>query len=209
MNLLIACLSAYPMREASLSDVEKLRIILNALPLEPPRDEADIEELAKWLAGIVSPNASHARKAVVELFQIKTDAEALLKKLEALSEPAKAMWQEMRSEYPEHAPSIDDSILALWRLAGISESDSLPGRGRPPDDFAKTLAEDLAYLFHSLTGREATVPVRAGDEREGRAYGPFLDFVTAVFEVVGCNAKSESFAKVAAQNRMQFIFVDD
>lgn len=201
--MLITCLSFYPTREASPSDVKKIHQILKTLPLKPSTDDADIEELAKWMAVIVSPDATDARKAENELYQIKADAEALLEKLEALSEPAKAMWQEMCSEYPEHAPRIDDSALALWRLTGISDGQS--GRGRKPDVFAQKLADDLALIFHSLTNVEATVSTRAGDEREGQAYGPFFDFVTAVFEVVGCKAKPEYFAKKAAQYRMKFI----
>ena len=70
--------------------------------------------------------------------------------------------------------------------------------GRLPDKRAHDIAGLLAGDYHDLTGSEPTFSVAAGREDDGRHYGPFLDFVREIFQVLNIRRDALGYASTAA-----------
>lgn len=100
---------------------------------------------------------------------------------------------EKRSELLVFAEAIETAIKVL-------ERDPNPAARRPKESTAASVASYAAFIYREVTGTEATVPIR-----DGRAYGPFLSFLTDLFEVMEIDASPESQAKAARRKRLKHL----
>lgn len=94
-------------------------------------------------------------------------------------------------EAPNHGETIYDDILT-----GAAN----PARiNKPKQLHATQVAFKCAEIFHTLDGRNPSVNTRSGGAVDaGQAYGPFLNFVSGVFNALGISASAESRARDAA-----------
>jgi hypothetical protein len=98
---------------------------------------------------------------------------------------------------PEAAFQMGLSWGALAAIqVGLEEAAkrAKPALGTPRKDQARRIAEVAAGHYWALTGKKPTVP-----KREGEAYGPFLDLVTAVFKILEVKASPLSAAESASR----------
>lgn len=116
----------------------------------------------------------------------KTNAPRIVsKQIEAIAEQVAIAAREA----PIHGETIYDDVLI-----GAAN----PSRNSKPSEFRATrVAVECAKVFHALGGQKPSVNTRAGVRDEGTAYGPFLDFVTDVFETLGISASPEARARAA------------
>lgn len=91
--------------------------------------------------------------------------------------------------------------LRFWALiAKLAKDVLLKPRnvGRLPDKRVHSVANALASGYLNLTGNEPTFSTVAGKEGEGTVYGPFLDFVREVFQLLDIKRGALSYASTAA-----------
>ncbi len=96
---------------------------------------------------------------------------------------------------------ITSAELKFWALiAKLAKDVPLKPRnvGRLPDRRTHNVAYALALGFLNLTGNEPTFSTVAGKEDEGTVYGPFLDFVQEIFQILNIKREALSYASVAA-----------
>ena len=79
-------------------------------------------------------------------------------------------------------------------LANVSILPLQGDTGRPEKPIANLLGKKLARDFEVLTGKQPTVPF---NNEKSKSYGPFLDFVTAIFSAIGIDASAETAARGA------------
>ena len=96
---------------------------------------------------------------------------------------------------------ITSTELRFWALiAKLAKDVPLKPRnvGRLPDKRTHNITYTLALGFLNLTGNEPTFSTVAGKEGEGTVYGPFLDFVQEIFQILNIKRDALSYASVAA-----------
>jgi hypothetical protein len=91
--------------------------------------------------------------------------------------------------------------LRFWALiAKLAKDVPLKPRsvGRLPNKRVHNIANTLARGYLNLTGNKPTFSVVVGKEGEGTVYGPFLDFVREVFQLLDIKRDALSYASTAA-----------
>lgn len=91
-----------------------------------------------------------------------------------------------KSQIPEDAQSINS---AFGEGLGFKRTNS-----KPTKTTAEHVAIECAYAFEALTDQKAAVRTSSSD---GRAYGPFLDFVNDTFRTLDISASAETWARNA------------
>jgi hypothetical protein len=71
-----------------------------------------------------------------------------------------------------------------------------PSRGAPRKIQARKVAVAVAQHYYGLTSKKPTVP----KDKNERPYGPFLNLMTAVFEILEVNASALSQAEYVTRN---------
>jgi hypothetical protein len=90
---------------------------------------------------------------------------------------------------------IEIEEAARFALRVRAQSEIRP-TGRPRKGRAERVASAAASVFERLTGKTP-----APRHSEGVAYGPYLDFLKAVFEACGVTASAEAQAKAVRRKR--------
>lgn len=95
---------------------------------------------------------------------------------------------------------IDMQMLSLAKIA-LAAVEELKGTditrsSKPSKTAAWEVAKQAKYTYQTLTGKRATVATK-----DGKAYGPFLDFVANIFRATGIKASPETWAREAVKTR--------
>lgn len=100
-----------------------------------------------------------------------------------------------------HAMNYKLSQIAMFRfkLQALRESAANAAnmavtRGAPEKKQPRAIAEVVAVHYWAITGKKPTVP-----KKEGVAYGPFLELMTAIFEILEINASPQSQAEAVSR----------
>jgi hypothetical protein len=166
------------------------------------QDERDLQALWKRVNALrlhinfkMSKNARVAMKidnaCQHQLVRMEETAERILERLGA-HHPGRPRKRRARG-------SIDETVIGEGMsvrpgcLTGAKAQDGSPEnlRGRPRKRRADKITAAAARGFWWLTGRHPTL----GTNSEGVAYGPFLDFLKAMFEACRITASAEARAK--------------
>jgi hypothetical protein len=132
------------------------------------------QELAKCLASLHKP-------AIVALANVPKPL-LYRRELKELATHISEAASEAASGLASDTASHDDS----------SKMSKKKGRGRTPNRLAIGIARILAFDYEELTGKPPTIRTL-----NGKAYGPFLNLVTDVFNALGLEARPEAMAKKA------------
>jgi hypothetical protein len=188
----------------------QLQEALLRLPLDPNHSESNrdllLPGIARQLALMVgndqpplSTRAAASNTTKRELKDVQKHANALLKTLEGLHEPAITALSDIGPLWPQGKLTLLLRVLiAAVDSAEIAETAPTAGRGRLPNLQATRIAEYLKQYFPLLTGKPATVSTRSED---GKAYGPFLDAVTEIFRILRIDASPETYARQVPNRR--------
>jgi hypothetical protein len=174
----------YDLRPDQLYD--RLSQVLSALPvIESRRDTVGAE--AEYLCSIYWSPPNDFAPDITK--QDERDLRALWKRVNALRLHIGKM-----SENARVAMKIDKGRHQLvWMemtAERILERLGAHRLGRPRKGRAERIASAAASVFGRLTGKPSTLRYS-----EGVAYGPFLDFLKAVFEACRITASAEAQAK--------------
>jgi hypothetical protein len=174
----------YDLRHDQLYD--RLSQVLSALPvIESRRDTVGAE--AEYLCSIYWSPPNNFAPEITK--QDERDLRALRKQVNALRLHIGKM-----SENARAAMKIDNGRHQLVRIEMTAERilERLGAHqpGRPREGRAERIASAAASVFERLTGKPSTLR-----HSEGVAYGPFLDFLKAVFEACRVTASAEAQAK--------------
>lgn len=108
-----------------------------------------------------------------------------------------------RDSLRDHAPhplafAVTAEVMASAAGAAQKTIEAGPqAQGRKqPKRAAAAVAKRAASLFEAVTGKSATVATN-----DGKAYGPFLAFVGAVFDALYIDASPETFARGAVREK--------
>jgi len=165
---------------------DRLSQVLSALPvIESRRDTVGAE--AEYLCSIYWSPPNDFAPDITK--QDERDLRALRKQVNALRLHIGKM-----SENARVAMKIDSGRHQLVRIEMTAERilERLGAHqpGRPREGRAERIASAAASMFERLTGKPSTLR-----HSEGVAYGPFLDFLKAVFEACRVTASAEAQAK--------------
>ena len=186
---------------------DRLEQILSALPVsESRRDTVGAE--AKYLCSVFRspPDGVTTKEAERELLawvglrpvtakQAERELLALVNQSSKLrlhiSKMSKAALDEMGVDRAsvDLGELIEIEEAARWALRVRAQSAIRP-TGRPRKGRAERITSAAASVFERLTGKPSTLR-----HSEGVAYGPFLDFLKAVFKACRITASAEAQAK--------------
>jgi hypothetical protein len=118
--------------------------------------------------------------------KLERDIDVTSREMRFWAEIARLAAIEMRR--PEADRSSEDSEFAKMfpEAARIRVGFQRPKTrdvGRPQNRLAQNVANELARVF-MFTGKRPTVSTVIGSEKEGMAYGPFLDFTREIFALL-------------------------
>lgn len=186
--------------------VSKVEEVLRALPLVKAKD-TEIRMWAQKLAwgsvlhavnDLPRSNLTSAAKARAEIKCLGDLAHQLAKHI--LTMHANSL-DAIRKQKPRKDPLImfDDlkDIVALQKKA-LADLSSLPSlvtaKGRPKKRSARDVAGIAGSAYRSLTKCEPKTRTK-----DGEAYGPFLDFLGRLLDVLDIDAKPEHLARAVSR----------
>jgi hypothetical protein len=189
--------------------VEKVRAVLANLPVvedrRPTIDQyANIIALSALLAEINDQPMAHAagtKKALKELYQAGKAGFILARTLNGMHNEAhiaisSALGDEKRFiDFQYELFRVTKAVYTAHREL-TQRSIELGTTGAPQKASAKKVTEDAAEIYEFLTGKE---PTRRG--KDGKAYGPFHDFLKDIFSALDIDASAESQAKLLMEKR--------
>ena len=128
---------------------------------------------------------------------------ATKKSLKKLAVSAADLAQALAEISPDAASAIKfkPSQIAILRLelealqASVNAADVNVARGAPKKNQPTAIAEVVAVHYWAITGKKPTVP-----KNGGKPYGPFLEFLTTVFEILGVTASAGSQAEKVSRS---------
>lgn len=183
--------------------LEQVRHALAKLPLLTTVTDQDLDQRARFILTTSSmmvvnklPRANNsqaqdgARKEIERLAEVCFE---LGKHVEAMHSDALRALE--RACCKPHPLLLVDTLKDVIRAAcnALDEGDFPdPQVGAPEKRYEKSVADKLLRTYQQLTGRKATVP-----SRDGKAYGPFLDFLADVMPLLGISRGFESQARAA------------
>jgi len=80
--------------------------------------------------------------------------------------------------------------------AAAEAADVKTRHGAPQKAQPRKTARVVAQHYYALTGRKPTVP-----KKDGKAYGPFLELLRTVFEILGINKKASALSQAEEISR--------
>ena len=182
---------------------------LRALPVLPeyeqevPITQARLETFTATVKGfkrkMADPEVSDLR-AARELRRISAAARTLKDSCDSISVTAFRAWREHNEKGGKGRGLTGEILRDIGRAADEMESAAAvlehrgrPGPpGRPPKHLAQFFADQAALEAHRLTGRHVTITT---DPITGKAHGPYLQLVHALFAAAGIDASAENFAR--------------
>jgi hypothetical protein len=165
----------------------------NGLP-PLPAEELDglvrhlLVEGGEWTRGSAAPRSKPATAAATkkELDRVAKAAEALRLALDEMRGPAASVFRDVAG--------LVRRIQAIETIALHAEPREMPD-DKPQEalDPTERLALAAAHVFLAVSDDKPTRRTKI----EQKAYGPFLDFLAAVFRARGVSGSPENHAKVA------------
>jgi len=144
-----------------------------------------------------------SRRTKTELAEVSKLAKRLFVKVENLHMEATKVIEENLPKCTTVASvrTILSSLYSVGRRSNIKETVAMP-----PIAIAAAITPSAADVFEKVTGRKPTLNVRQvpDDSERGtrtETYGPFLDFLTAVFTALRIEASAEHYARQLRRNR--------
>ena len=184
----------------------RLEEILAALPVLDDRRQTVAKE-AEYLwvhAGLMAANdqpranPTGTKQAERELLELRKRIKPLVLHIDKMHRTAlDAMEAKGVRSGVVLANDLVRAAIAAWR--GVKRLRSQPGvklTGRPGKKRAEAIATATAAIYERLTGRKATIVGKSG-----KALGPYLDFLKAVFDACGIDASPEAQARVALKEK--------
>jgi hypothetical protein len=170
----------------------------NSLPQLSPTEIADVirhlsVEGGSWRRRDASPRSKTValQKSADELRRVASAAASLHDALASLHQPSAGVFHNIES-------LIRTARTVQIIAEGAAEeppSEVSASRYRDSShDPEERLAVLAAHIFRDLTG---SMPARRTKEQGGVAYGPFHDFLSAVFKARGVTGSPENHAKIA------------
>ncbi|MGI8704958.1 MAG: hypothetical protein ACR2JJ_04055 [Sphingomicrobium sp.] len=182
---------------------ELVRKAIAKLPLLSAVTDDDLDQSARFIVTTSSimavnrlPRANNsqardgARKEVERLAELCFD---LGKHIQAMRSDALRPLE--RAGCKPHPLALVDTLKDVIRAACDALDEGhfpAPQHGAPEKRYEKSVADKLLRTYQHFTGRKATVP-----SRDGKAYGPFLDFMADVMPLLGIRSGFESQARAA------------
>ena len=104
---------------------------------------------------------------------------------------------DIAAELRAASDKVDIDGGSFWAALG-GEGPAPPSRGRPPETAARYVAEKCAEIYFRNTGKQPSVvtPIDGGP-----ASGPFLNFVTEVFQAFKIKASAEASARKVSMEK--------
>jgi hypothetical protein len=201
------------------SDIEnKIFSVLRSIPLlKPDITEKHCRDNAKYLNGVVilahmhyqRPEAQRigARRTCAELERLSDLAEKIAKAMNAAHRETNAL---IRAALPDGKNLLQykremNDVFRVLHQADVDAAELTTRGKKPSDKFAVEVTRAAAKIFTALTGRKATVIVKAvpvgHSGTSAESSGPFLDFLEALFEALGVDASAEYHARQLRRNR--------
>jgi hypothetical protein len=185
--------------------IEKAFRCLKILPAMDGRLATFIQPLADLSPASAIPSKfrkTSKATCIKELTELQACAAKLIKCLDALHEPAIVALADHgfcneRRVVSQLARQLVNAADSAAKSGEDVPPDKREGRGRPRKPQPLVVARMLAHNYRTLTGKRPTIRTHAGNDKEGQAYGPYLELVKAVFEAIGIDANAESMAKTA------------
>jgi hypothetical protein len=201
------------------SEIEnKIFSVLKSIPiLKVGVTEAHCRARANILNGVVvmahmnyqRPEVQQvgAKRTQAELKRISDLAEKIAKAMNAAHRETNALIQaalpngKTLSQYKRDM----NEVFKVLHQADVDAAELTAKGKKQSDRFAIEITRAAAKAFTALTGRKATQAVKAvpvGDsDTKHTSYGPFLDFLKELFEVLGVKASAEYHARLLRRNR--------
>lgn len=186
--------------------------VLKALPLKKRVTEEHCRASANLLNGVVVmalmnhrlpiTTKAGANTARSELKKLADYAEKIAKTMNRLHAEATSAIEEVLG--PDRSLSkFADELNAVHRVFYQADvnSDAITAKAKKPsNEFAYELTEAAAGEFTALTGLKSVsysrqVPVDGPEALKAQSYGPFLDFLTALYDAVGVKANPDYQAR--------------
>jgi hypothetical protein len=178
----------------------RLEQILSALPvIESRRDTVRAEaeflcsvfspkeaerELRAW-AGLRPVTAKEAERQLLELVRLSSELRRHISRM------SKAVLDEMGIDRARAEPSgLGEIEEAARRALSLRRQSAIRPTGRPRKEHAERIASAAAQVFERLTDKPSTMR-----HSDGAVYGPYHDFLKAVFAACGITASPEAQAK--------------
>jgi hypothetical protein len=184
---LVQILSALPViescRDTVVAEAKDLCSVFRSPPDGVTKKEAERELLA-WV-GLRPVTAEQIERELVALVNQSSKLRLHIGKM------SKAALDEMRVDRAGVEPGeLIEIEEAARRALRVRAQSAIGPTGRPREGRAERIASAAASVFERLTGKPSTLRYL-----EGVAYGPFLDFLEAVFKACGITASAEAQAK--------------
>ncbi len=118
--------------------------------------------------------------------KLERDIDVTSREMRFWAEIARLAAIEMRRPEADRSSEAEDSEFAKMfpeaaRVRVGFQHPSTRNVGRPQNRLAQNVADELARKYFMFTGKRPTVSVVVGGEKDGMAYGPFLDFTREIF----------------------------
>ena len=195
------------------SEIEnKIFASLKSLPdLKSDISEAHCRAYANSLNGFIVMAQMNYQRAPA---QQRVGAKATQAELSKLSHYGNKLAQTLSSAHLEtntliqrHLPKgvslstfkreLSEILLIIYQAADAAGALAEKGT-KPSDQYAANVTLAAANAFTALTGREAT---RTVNGITGKSGGPFLEFLTELFAILGIKANAEYQARQLRRNR--------
>lgn len=183
---------------------EKIHKIEDAYRRLPILKEAEswltlmVDEIARLPLGAKRTfafDAAGRSSTIKELDALAKKSEALAECLVSLHGPAINALAEAGFSERHLLLKLASKLHLSARGADVSNVPENQGKGRREARLPLAIASILAFHYRELTGKEPTIITHASSAEEGKAYGPFLDLVKAVFSALGIEASAEAMAR--------------
>jgi hypothetical protein len=140
-------------------------------------------------AGQVDAPARSTKKPTKQLRELAKLTGLALRLLDGLSQPALDALN-----YNRQRVNLKQLRFGLFILHAAADLASAPVASKPRKTQERKIARVVAQHYHGLTGEQPAVRTK-----DGVAYGPFLDLLSEVFEILEVAASSEDQARGVAR----------
>ena len=196
----------------------KIFALLKSIPLlKPDITEEHCRGYANYLNGVaVFAHMSHQRPESQRVGAVRTQAE--LKRLSDLAEKIAIVMNGAHRETNKfikaalpQGKSLSQykrdmkEVFRVLHQADVEAGEFSAKGEKPADLFAVEVTRGGAEVFTALTGRKATSNVKAVpagyNGMKAVSYGPFLEFLGALFDILGVDASADYHARQLRRNR--------
>ncbi len=143
-------------------------------------------ELILMRSGSQPPKGASASVAQKKLASLSRATGRTIKELDQL--PSNAV--DALNLRPAALRDLTTRLRILQATAASAKPQESSSLGQPPKVQARKIAQTVALHYERLTGLSPTVSTKGG-----KAYGPFVTFLSTVFDILEIDASAESQAR--------------